>query len=56
MKKQRMLKVAGYCSTLVVVVLGFAPYLFKIPAIFHPWLLLVSIMWIVVFSSGVFRS
>ena len=56
MNKQRMLKFAGYLSTVAVVVVGFAPSIFKIPTVFHPWLLLLSIMWIVVFSSGVFSS
>ncbi len=56
MGKRRLLKTAGILSTLAVVVVGFAPSIFKIPAIFHPWLLLASIVWIVVFSSGVFSS
>ncbi len=53
MKKRHLIKFAGYFSTLAVVVVGFAPYLFKIPTVFHPWLLLASIVWIVIFSSGV---
>jgi len=56
MEKQNLLKFAGYFSTLLVVVVGFAPSIFRIPTVFHPWLLLLSIMWRVVFSSGVFRS
>lgn len=56
MKKQHLLKFAGYFSTLLVVVIGFAPSIFRIPTVFHPWLLLLSIMWIFVFSTGVFRS
>jgi len=54
MKKRRFWKTAGILSTQVVVVVGFAPSIFKIPAIFHPWLLIATIIWIVVFSSGVF--
>ncbi len=56
MKKQNLLKFAGYFSTLLVAVIGFAPSLFQIPTVYHPWLLLGSIMWIYVFSTGVFRS
>ncbi len=56
MKKRRFIKIVGIISTLTVVFVGFAPSIFKIPAIYHPWLLLASIVWIVVFSSGVFSS
>jgi len=56
MKKQFLLKFAGYFSTLLVVVIGFAPSLLRIPTAYHPWLLLGSIMWIYVFSTGVIRS
>lgn len=56
MKNRRLMKTAGILSTLVVLVVGFAPSILKIPAIYHPWLLLGSIVWIVTFSSGVFSS
>ena len=56
MRNRRLKRTAGIVSTLAVLVVGFAPSLFKIPPIFHPWLFLATIVWIVVFSSGVFSS
>ena len=56
MKKQRLMKFVGYFSTLVFVIVGIAPSILKIPVVFHPWFLLFSILWVVVFSSGVFSS
>ncbi len=56
MKNRRLMKTAGILSTLAVVVVGFAPSIFKIPVIYHPWLLLASIYWIVAYTSGVFSS
>lgn len=56
MKKRRMIKIVKISSTLAVIAVGFAPSIFRIPAIYHPWLFLASIVWIVIFSSGVFGS
>lgn len=56
MKKQRLIKVVKISSTLAVIVVGFAPSIFRIPTIYHPWLFLASIVWIVTYSSGVFGS
>ena len=56
MKKRRVVKISGYVATIAIFIIGITPSTFKIPIALHPWILLVSIVWIVVFSSGVFSS
>ncbi len=56
MTKRRFAKITGYVSTLFIFLLGITPNTFNIPMPLRPWFLLGSIVWIVVFSSGVFSS
>jgi hypothetical protein len=56
MTKKRIGKLAGYVSTLAVFVVGIMPSTFNIPTALRPWIFLVSIVWFVAFSSGVFSS
>ena len=56
MTKKRLGHLAGYIFTLAIFIIGITPSTFNIPDQLHPWVLLASIIWIVVFSSGVFCS
>lgn len=56
MMKKRQLKWVGYISTIVVFFVAITPSTFNIPLALRPWIFLGSIMWVVVFSSGVFSS
>jgi hypothetical protein len=56
MTKKRIGKFAGYISTLAVFVIGISPSTFNIPVTLQPWIFLISIVWCVTFSSGVFSS
>jgi len=56
MTKKRFGKIAGYVSTIAVIAVGVAPNIFNIPMFLRPWIFLVSILWFVTFSSGVFSS
>jgi hypothetical protein len=56
MTKRRFGKTAGYISTLFIFLLGITPNTFNVPMTLRPWVLLGSIVWIVVFSSGVLSS
>jgi hypothetical protein len=56
MTKRRFGKITGIISTLFIFLLGIMPNTFNIPMPLRPWVLLGSIAWIVVFSSGVISS
>jgi hypothetical protein len=53
MTKRRLTKYSGYVATLVVFIVGITPGTFNIPLVLRPWIFLASILWIVIFSSGV---
>ena len=54
MTKRRFSKISGGVATLAVFIIGITPATFNIPLALRPWLFLASILWIVVYSSGVF--
>lgn len=56
MKKRRLLKLSGYFVSLAVFAAGIAPSSFCIPIEIRPWTFLISIVWFVVLSLGVFSS
>ena len=56
MKKRRLTKFSGYVATSVIIFAGITPTTFNIPTALHPWVFLVTIVWIVVYSSGAFSS
>jgi hypothetical protein len=56
MTKRRFGKWVGYIFTIAVFVVGVTPSTFSIPIMVRPWIFLASIIWIVVFSSGVLSS
>jgi len=56
MTKKRLGKLAGYVSTLAVFIIGITLSTFNIPMGLRPWIFLVSIVWLVAFSSGVFST
>ncbi len=56
MIKRRLGKLVYYVFTLSIFVVGVMPDTFNIPLVLRPWIFLASIMWIFIFSSGVFNS
>jgi hypothetical protein len=56
MTKRRFGKWVAYVSTFAVLVVGISPSTFNIPILMRPWVFLASIIWVVVFSSGVLNS
>lgn len=56
MTKRRLGKITGIISTLFIFTLGITPGTFNMPVALRPWVLLGSIAWVVVFSSGVLSS
>jgi hypothetical protein len=56
MTKRRVAKISGIFATFAILIVGITPGTFNIPVILRPWVFLASIVWIVVFSSGVFSS
>jgi hypothetical protein len=55
MTKRRLGKWAGYISTVTIYIVGVTPSTFKIPGTLRPWMFVFSIVWVVVFCSGVFN-
>ncbi len=56
MTRQKLGKLAGFVVTMAVLVVGVAPATFEIPNSLRPWIFLISIVWVIVFSSGVLSS
>jgi hypothetical protein len=55
MIKRRFSKLALYGFTLTILLVSIMPNSFNVPIGLRPWIFLVSIMWIYVFSSGAFK-
>jgi hypothetical protein len=51
MIKRRFSKLALYGFTLTIFLVSVMPNTFNVPVVLRPWIFLVSIMWIYVFSS-----
>jgi hypothetical protein len=56
MKKLRFGKWVGFVSTVTILVLSFTPGTFNIPGMLRPWIFLGSIIWFLVFATGVLSS
>jgi hypothetical protein len=54
MMKRRIWKWLGYASTAILLFGAVAPQTLNIPLQWRPWVFLVSILWIFLFSTGSF--
>ncbi len=56
MKKRSFGTWVSAVITFVLLILAAAPGAFNVPMMLRPWLFLASVIWMIVFSSGVLSS